>query len=183
MGISKIQLFYLITALLTLTLNLSHASELPSQVSKLSIEVVAESDKVSNLSGVHFITTFKTPGNRLSSYFGGGIVYVSLPEEDEAFPALHVVTGINYRLIKPLALNLEFGFDLGEEIISGNDRGSPTFNGEEVNQIDYSLSAGLITTIDKSLYVKTYIRYHAFDGVFLPPTEVTFLGVRLGFSY
>lgn len=57
------------------------------------------------------------------------------------------------------------------------------FNGEESNEIDYSLSAGIQINLDKSFYLKTYARYHVFDGVFLQPTEVTFVGARLGLAF
>lgn len=159
----------------------SDLSNLPS--TKTHIEFIAEADEVSNLTGFHLITTLHTPNTPFDTYFGGGVVYVELPDENDAFLAIHAVTGINIKLIQQLALNFEFGFDLGEEIISGNDRGSPTFNGEESNEIDYSLSAGIQINLDKSFYVKTYARYHVFDGVFLPPTEVTFIGARLGLAF
>jgi len=161
--------------------NLYAASQLPAIDS--SIEIISESDGTSDLSGFHFIKTFNDNASNFSGYFGGGAVYVSLPDENDEFPAIHAIAGVNYKLSSLLSLNAEAGFDLVEEIFSGDDRGDEFSNTEENNQIDYSVAVGLIFNLNKSVYIKTYYRHHVFDGIFLPETSVDFTGIRIGLMY
>ena len=147
-------------------------------------EAVSESDGTSDLSGFHFISYIKSEALLWSAYYGGGPVYVNLPDQNSDFVALHAVTGGDFKLTNFLAINLEFGFDLGEQFISDDrDDSLPSANGEGGNQIDYSFAAGLVIDLHKSIYIKTYVRYHQFDGFFLPTTDVTMFGIRGGFRF
>lgn len=147
-----------------------------------TLEIVAESDGTSELTGIHFIKSYKDSGSKISGYFGGGPVYVTLPDVPDQFPAIHALAGANFHLSKFLALNAEVGFDLVEEMFD-DDRGDDTSNDLESNQVDVSIALGLLFQLDKSLYLKTYYRHHVFDGIFLPETKVDFVGVRLGIIY
>lgn len=146
------------------------------------IEIISETDGVSDLNGIHFIKTFHDNASDFSTYFGGGPVYVTLPEKNDEFPAIHAVAGANYHLSSLISLNAETGFDLIEEILI-DDRGDESTSFEESNQIDFSISLGLVFNLNKSAYIKTYYRHHVFDGVFLPETVVDFTGIRLGVGY
>jgi len=147
------------------------------------VEVVAESDGTSELSGFHFISYLKSDASQWTAYYGGGPVYVSLPDENDTFVAIHAITGGDFKLTGSLGINLEFGFDIGEQFIINDETGLPSANAETPNRIDYSFAGGLVIDLHKSIYLKTYVRYHAFDGVFLPPTEVTMFGVRAGIKF
>lgn len=173
-----------ITILLLTLSSTAIATEARNNYTRTYFEVVTETDNIARLSGFHFLQSIEAAdGNSLAVYFGGGPVYVTLPDQQEEFPAIHALIGLNYSFSHLLAANLEFGFDLGEQILSGDDRGTPTLNGEQNNQIDYSLLAGVVFNLDKSIYLKSYARYHQFDGIFLKPTEVTLVGIRLGVNF
>ncbi|MDH5394347.1 MAG: hypothetical protein OEY11_14260 [Gammaproteobacteria bacterium] len=143
------------------------------------MEGIAETDGTASLSGVHFVTYAAANEARIKPYFGGGVVYVALPDQNDTFVALHAVAGTDFKLASHLALNIEAGFDFGEELISDDEGGTPINN----NQVDYNFSAGVKIDFNSALYLKAYVRYHAFDGVFLPPTDVVFAGVRAGLSF
>ena len=147
-----------------------------------TLEIVAETDGTSELTGFHFIKSYKDAGSNLSGYFGGGPVYVTLPDVPDQFPALHALAGANFHLSKFLALNAEIGFDLVEEMLDDN-RGDETNNDLEGNQVDVSIALGVLFQLDKNLYLKAYYRHHVFDGIFLPETKVDFTGIRLGINY
>lgn len=146
------------------------------------LEVVAESDGISELSGIHFIKSYKDNASKISGYFGGGPVYIKLPGVPDQFAAIHALAGANYYFSKFLAFNAEVGFDLVEEMLD-QDRGDETTGTLDDNQVDFSVAVGLMFRPSKSLYIKTYYRHHVFDGIFLPETAVDFTGVRVGFSY
>lgn len=119
--------------------------------------------------------------NHWKPYFGGGLVHVNLTNNSDSFTALHAVTGTDFMFKKSMGITTEVGFDLGEELISGqDDRGNPTVGGNANNQVDTNIAFGVIIKPQKQLYLKAYVRRHFFEGVFLPNTYVTFVGVRLG---
>ncbi|MDH5516918.1 MAG: hypothetical protein OEY36_03735 [Gammaproteobacteria bacterium] len=143
------------------------------------MEGVAETDGTASLTGVHFVTYAGNSQSQIKPYFGGGLVYVTLPDQDDTFLALHAIAGTDFKLSSFLALNFEAGIDFGEELISDDENGTPIND----NQVDYSFAAGVKIDFSSSFYLKGYVRYHAFDGVFLPPTDVVFAGVRAGISF
>jgi len=146
------------------------------------LEIVAETDGTSELTGIHFIKSYKDPASKFSGYFGGGPVYVKLPDVPDQFAAIHALFGGNFNLTKFLAVNAEVGFDLVEEMFD-QDRGDENSGTLDDNQVDFSIAVGLMFRPSKSLYIKTYYRHHIFDGIFLPETKVDFTGIRIGFSY
>jgi len=146
------------------------------------LEIVAETDGTSELTGFHFIQHFDVSNSNSSFYMGGGPVYVTLPDVPDQFPAIHALGGFNYHFTKFLALNAEIGFDLVEEIFD-QDRGDESSNTLEGNQVDVSLAIGVSFRFSQKMYLKTYYRHHVFDGIFLPETTVDFTGIRLGIMY
>lgn len=162
---------------LLLTTNIAIASPRTS-----AFEIVAESDGTNQLTGFHFIQTFKGSHSKLSGYFGAGPVYVKLPEADDEFPAIHALAGTDIHLTKFFSLSGEIGFDLIENILL-DDRGNQQTYDEESNKVDISFALGVKFDLEKKLYVKAYYRHHIFDGVFLPETKVDFTGVRVGFYF
>lgn len=170
--------------LIFFTCNNAAASNASTPSPKNYIELISETDEVSDLNGFQFISYPYQSGQPLTPYFGAGLVYVNLPEQDDSFTAIHAIFGADYMFTKNVGLNLEFGFDLGEYILSdGEDKGTVTVNGEQKNQVDFNIATGLTFKIDDKAYLKTYIRYHAFDGIFLPHTSVTFFGAKFGFGF
>lgn len=164
--------------------NNAQASNNSIQAIKPYIEAVAETNKTSELYGLHFITYINQTNKHWKHYFGGGLVHVNLTDNRDSFTALHAVTGTDFMFTKHIGITTELGFDLGEEIISGqDDRGNPTVGGDVNNQVDINIAFGVILKPQKHLYLKAYVRRHFFDGVFLPDTYVTFVGVRLGFAF
>lgn len=169
--------------LLLVSISSSHANafdnlNLESYDGQTYMEGVAETDGTASLSGIHFVT-YASASSQIKPYFGGGVVYVALPDQDDTFLALHAVAGTDFKLSSFLALNFEAGIDFGEELISDDEGGTPINN----NQVDYNFAAGVKVDFSSSFYLKGYVRYHAFDGVFLPPTDVVFAGVRAGISF
>lgn len=151
---------------------------------KFYIEAIAESDDSSELYGFNFITYINPSVRQWSPYVGGGLVHVNLVDADESFVALHAVSGADFMLTRNFGFTAELGIDLGEELISGEDeRGNPTVGGDENNAVDINFSAGLTFKLQQQLYIKAYVRRHYFDGVFLPDTNVTFIGARLGLAF
>ena len=181
-----LQKIIILQAALLLLCNVSavHAFSDNSSKGTVYIESIAESDNNSELYGFHFVAYMHDQAGPLDSYLGGGVVRASLSEHNESFIALHMIAGLDYMLTKNLGVNLELGFDLGEELISGEDeKGTPTVGGVTNNQVDFNFAAGVVFNLNKSMYIKTYVRQHYFDGVYLPDTSVTFAGVRAGFSF
>ncbi|MDH5425003.1 MAG: hypothetical protein OEY29_08430 [Gammaproteobacteria bacterium] len=182
--INKTALTKLFVLLLLFTCNSAIASGTDSSTHKNYIELISETDEVSDLNGFQFISYPYRSAQRLAPYFGAGLVYVNLPQQNDAFTAIHAIFGADYLFIRNIGLNFEFGFDLGEYIISGGDeKGTVTVYGEQQNQVDFSFASGLTFKIDDNAYLKTYIRYHAFDGVFLPHTSATFFGAKFGYGF
>jgi len=175
------KIFYITLLTLLTVLNATVASS--RNWNSASLEIVAETDGSAELSGFHFLKSFTDTASNFSGYFGGGPVYVSLPEANDEFVAIHALLGGNYHFSKLLSANAEFGFDLVEEILDSEDRGDESINNEIDNHVDFSIAVGLMFNIDKSIYLKTYYRHHVFDGIFLPETKVDFTGVRLGINY
>lgn len=164
--------------------NNAQASNNSVQLIKPYIEVIAETNKSSELYGFHFISYMNQNTSHWKPYLGGGLVHVSLTNNSDSFTALHAVTGTDLMFTKSIGITTELGFDLGEEIISGqDDRGNPTVGGNVNNQVDINIAFGVILKPQKQLYLKAYVRRHFFDGVFLPDTYATFVGVRLGVSF
>ena len=152
-------------------------------VDKTFFELVTEGDGTSRLNGAHFITYIESNSSTWAPYIGGGLVYVELPDADDNFPAVHLLTGFDHMFNKAIGLNFEFGLDLGEYFLSnGDEKGLPSAV-EESNDVDYSMAAGVVVKFDKSAYLKIYGRYHQFDGTYLPSTSVNFAGLRFGLRF
>lgn len=180
-GLHKI---YFLLIFISLYFNNAQASNNSFQPIKPYIEVIAETNKTSELYGFHFISYIKQTKSHWKPYFGGGLVHVNLTNNSDSFTALHAVTGTDLMFTKSIGITTELGFDLGEEIISGqDDRGNPTVGGDANNQVDINIAFGVILKPQKHLYLKAYVRRHFFDGVFLPDTYVTFVGARLGVAF
>lgn len=182
----SLKFFRLLTFFL-FTLSLSSTSFADAYRSNLGgityFEGVAETDGTAELSGFHFISYVNNSNSPLAMYYGGGPVYVTLPEQNDSFLAIHVLTGADIMLTNNIGFNFEFGFDLGEQLISDEDESLPSANGTGQNNIDFNMSAGVVVNLDNTIYVKGYVRYHAFDGVLLPPTDIFMAGVRGGIRF
>ena len=152
-------------------------------VDKTYFELVTEGDGTSRLNGAQFITYMESNSSTWAPYVGGGLVYVELPDADDNFPAVHLLTGFDHMFNKIIGLNFEFGLDFGEYFLSnGEEKGLPSAV-EESNDVDYSLTAGVVVKFDKTSYLKVYGRYHQFDGTYLPSTSVNFAGLRFGIKF
>lgn len=173
--------FYI--TLLTILTVLSSTTVNSRDWNSASLEIVAETDGSAELSGFHFLNSFTVSASNFSGYFGGGPVYVSLPEANDEFVAIHALLGGNYHFSELLSANAEFGFDLVEEIFDSEDRGDESTSNEIDNHVDFSIAVGLMFNIEKTIYLKAYYRHHVFDGIFLPETKVDFTGLRLGINY
>ena len=148
-----------------------------------SLEIVAETDGTSELTGVHFLRGYKDNGKKyFSGYFGAGPVNVKLPDAQNEFTTIHGLVGANLHFTKFLALNAEFGLDILDQMLD-DDRGDENSGTSDSNALDFSIAIGLMFRPGKSLYIKTYYRHHVFDGAFIPNTKVDFTGVRVGFSF
>lgn len=146
------------------------------------LEVVTETDGSAELKGLHLLLSF-TPKAAYSLYFGGGLVYVDLPEQNESFPGLHAFAGVNLNLSRFLGFNLEAGLDIGESLLGDDESNIPSVDPRRSNQIDSNVSAGVVVYFKQLFYLKTYVRYHVFDGYYLPRTSVTMTGIRLGINF
>jgi len=152
-------------------------------VDKTFFELVTEGDGTSRLNGAHFITYIESNSSTWAPYVGGGLVYVELPDADDNFPAVQLLTGFDHMFNKSFGLNFEFGLDLGEYFLSnGEEKGLPSAV-EESNDVDFSIAAGVVVKFDRTAYLKVYGRYHQFDGTYLPSTSVNFAGLRFGMKF
>jgi len=102
---SGLQNSHFLLIFINLFFNNAQASNNSIQPIKPYIEVIAETNKSSELYGVHFISYVNQNTGHWKPYFGGGLVHVSLTNNSDSFTALHAVTGTDLMFTKSIGID------------------------------------------------------------------------------